>query len=97
MVFGLALVVGVATMALAAVSGDPLKLEQANYIDALTRLTGAINNPMLRIDNNSTNASATALELRVEPGKAPMEVDSGRRRPTSTPTRWTAKARTRSG
>jgi hypothetical protein len=52
---------------------------------------------MLRIDNNSTNASATALELRVEPGKAPMEVDSGRRQPTSTPTTWTAKARTRSG
>ena len=74
-----------------------MKLGQAHYIDALSMgLTGAIN-PMLRIDNNSTNASASALELRVEPGKAPMEVDSGRRRPTSTPTTWTAKARTRSG
>jgi hypothetical protein len=83
MLFGLALVlalvVGGATAALAAVPGDPLKLGQANTIDALTRLTGAVNNPMLRIDNNSTNASATALELRVEPGHAPMKVDSDAR------------------
>jgi hypothetical protein len=31
---------------------------------------------MLRIDNNNAGANATALDLRVEPGKAPMTVDS---------------------
>ena len=81
MVFGLALVlalvVGVATMALAAVPGDPSKLGQANNIDALPGLTGAINNPMLGIGNNSTSASAAAVELRVDPGKVAIGGDSG--------------------
>lgn len=30
----------------------------------------------MTIDNNSANASATALDLQVEPGKAPMKVNS---------------------
>jgi len=72
----LALVVGVATTALAADPGDSFRLGQANTVDAMTRLTSAINNPVLGLDNNSANAAATALELRVEPGKAPMEVNS---------------------
>jgi hypothetical protein len=72
----LALVVGGATMAFAADPGDPLELGQANNINALTRLTGTVNSTMLRITNNSTNDSATALDLQVEPGSAPMEVDS---------------------
>ena len=32
--------------------------------------------PGLQIDNNSTDAAATALELQVEAGKAPMKVNS---------------------
>src|SRR5215210_3213562 len=72
----LALVLGVATMALAAVPGDPFRLGQANTINALTRLTGNVNGAMLRIDNNSVGSSATALDLQVEPGKAPMMVNS---------------------
>jgi hypothetical protein len=53
-----------------------------NTVNAITTLvSGAAGvgpaGPMLRIDNNSTNAAATALELLVEPGKAPMKVNSG--------------------
>ncbi len=32
--------------------------------------------PSLQIDNNSTSAAATALDLQVEAGKAPMTVNS---------------------
>jgi hypothetical protein len=32
--------------------------------------------PSLQIDNSSTNANATALDLQVEAGKAPMKVNS---------------------
>ena len=35
--------------------------------------------PSLQIDNNSTNETATALDLQVEAGKAPMKVNSGTR------------------
>lgn len=53
-----------------------------NTVNAITTLvSGAAGvgpaGPMLRIDNNSTNAAATALELLVEPGKAPMKTNSG--------------------
>jgi hypothetical protein len=53
-----------------------------NTVNALTTLvSGAAGvgpaGPLLRIDNNSTNAAATALELLVEPGKAPMKTNSG--------------------
>jgi hypothetical protein len=72
----LALVLGAATTALAAVPGDPFKLGRQNTIDALSRMVGTVNDAMLRIDNDSAGASATALELRVEPGQPPMKVDS---------------------
>jgi hypothetical protein len=71
-----AVVLGVATTAMAALPGDPFRLGEPNAINALTRLAGNVNSAMLRIDNNSTGASATALDLQVEPGKAPMKVDS---------------------
>ena len=65
MVFGLALVValvlGIATMALAAVPGDPFKLGQVNRINnALTTLIGSRSGAMLAIDNDSTAANARA-------------------------------------
>jgi len=79
-VFGLALVLalvfGVATMALAAVPGDPFRLGQTNGIDAMSTLVGNVAGPMLMLDNNSTGAGATALDLRVEAGKPPMKVNS---------------------
>jgi hypothetical protein len=72
----LALMVGVATTALAAIPGDPFKLGRTNTINGLSTLAGAVNNAMLRIDNNSSGLSATALDLQVEPGRAPMKVNS---------------------
>jgi hypothetical protein len=72
----LALVLGVAAMALAAVPGDPFRLGQTNGIDAMSALVGNVAGPMLMADNNSTGAGATALDLRVEAGKPPMKVNS---------------------
>ena len=73
----LALTVGLATTALAAVPGDPFKLGKTNAVNAISRLAGSVAGPSLQINNGSENASATALDLRVEPGKAPMKVNSG--------------------
>lgn len=73
----LAVVLGVATSALAGTGvGATFNLGQTNTVDALSRLVGSTNNALLRIDNDDAGASATALELRVEPGQAPMKVDS---------------------
>ena len=73
----LALALGVATAALAAVPGDPFRLGQVNVIDALTQLVGEKTGPMLRIDNNGPGY---ALQLLVEPNRAPLTVnaDSGK-------------------
>lgn len=73
----LALALGVVSAALAAVPGDPLRLGQANVINALTRLVGEKTGPMLRIDNNGPGY---ALQLLVEPNRAPLVVnaDSGK-------------------
>jgi hypothetical protein len=81
MVFGLALVLalvlGIATMALAAVPGDPFKLGQVNRIDdALTTLVGSRNGAMLAVDNDSTATGARALDLRVDEGNTPMRVNA---------------------
>ncbi len=86
MVFGLALVLalilGVVTMAAAAVPGDPFKLGQYNRVDGLTVLASTLAGPVLRVDNDG---SGPALDLRVgdprttDPFKktvAPMKVDS---------------------
>ncbi len=72
----LALVLGLATVALAAVPGDPFRLGQVNAVNTLTRLTGSTNNAMLRINNGSAGPNATALDLQVAPGKPPMTVNS---------------------
>src|SRR5215203_1922294 len=72
----LALVIGVATMALAAVPGDPFKLGQINTINALTQLVGSRGGPMLTIDNNSTNDTAHALNLQVDGGNPPIRVNA---------------------
>lgn len=74
-----ALVLGVATTALAAVPGDPFKLGKINPIDRLTALVGSTNDPMLKVDNSSSGDDATALDLQVEPGKPPMKVNSATR------------------
>src|SRR4028119_455318 len=73
----LALVFGVATTALAGTGvGARFQLGQTNTVNAVTKLVGSVAGPSLQIDNNSTNANATALDLQVEAGKAPMKVNS---------------------
>jgi hypothetical protein len=72
----LAFTVGLASTALAAVPGDPFKLGRLNSIEQITRLVGSASDAMLRIDNEG---SGTALDLRVEPGEAPMTVDSDKK------------------
>ena len=58
-------------------STQHLGLGTVNTVSALSKLAGSVAGPSLQIiDNNSTNASATALELQVEADKAPMKVNS---------------------
>ena len=75
---GVALILGVATTALAAVPGDPLKLGETNTInDAFTKLVGSNDgDAMLKVDNNSTAGGSRALDLRVEAGKQPINVNA---------------------
>lgn len=70
----LAVVLGIATTALAAAPGDPFRLGKSNAINKLSTLVGSTASSMLLIDNNG---AGTALDLRVEPGNSPMTVDSG--------------------
>jgi hypothetical protein len=73
MVMMLALALGVASVALAAVPGDPFRLGQVNVIGALIQLVGEKTGPMLRIDNNGPGY---ALQLLVEPNRAPLTVNA---------------------
>ncbi len=54
----LALMLGVATAALAAVPGDPFKLGRSNAINRLTALVGGVDSALLRVDNNSAGQNA---------------------------------------
>jgi hypothetical protein len=78
----LALILGVGTTALASVPGDPFELGETNTIsDALTKLAGTRDGgSMLTVDNNSSASGSRALDLRVESGRAPLNVnaDAGR-------------------
>jgi hypothetical protein len=82
MVFGLALVMalvlGVATMAFAAVPGDPFRLGKLNAIDAMTRLVGTNPNVMLKVTNGGTGS---ALGLEVKQGVPPMRLNSSKKVP----------------
>lgn len=71
-----ALTVGVAGAAFGA-NGANFMLGKTNVANAITQLVGSVAGPSLLVDNNSTDAAATALELQVEAGKAPMKVNSG--------------------
>ena len=70
-----ALTVGVAGAAFGA-NGANFLLGKSNAANAITQLVGSVAGPGLQIDNNSTDAAATALDLQVEAGKAPMKVNS---------------------
>jgi hypothetical protein len=76
----LALVLGVATAALAGTGvGATFNLGRLNTVNQISRLVGSTDNPMLRVDNNSAGTNATALDLQVEAGHAPMSVNPARR------------------
>jgi hypothetical protein len=78
----LALTVGLASSALAGTGvGATFNLGKTNTVNAITKLAGSVVGPSLTIDNNSADPSATALDLQVEPGKAPMKVNSGTKVP----------------
>jgi len=73
----LALTVGVVSTALAGTgAGARFNLGTTNTVNAVSTLVGSVAGPSLLIDNNSTNAAATALDLQVEAGKTPMKVNS---------------------
>ena len=73
----LAVVLGVATAALAGTGiGATFNLGRLNTVNQISRLVGSTDNPMLRVDNNNAGTNATALDLQVEPGRAPMKVSS---------------------
>ena len=73
----LALTVGLASTALAGTGvGATFNLGKTNTVSAISKLVGSVAGPSLLLDNNSTGTGATALELQVEAGKAPMKVNS---------------------
>lgn len=73
----LALAVGMASTALAGTgAGSRFDLGKTNAVNTVTKLVGSVAGPSLQVDNNSGGSGATALDLRVEPGKAPLKVDS---------------------
>lgn len=77
----LALMVGIATTALAAAPGSPFRLGKTNKINRLSSLVGTTAGFMLKVDNNG---AGPALDLQVGPSTtppdaktvAPMKVDS---------------------
>ena len=73
----LAVVLGLASAALAGTEvGDAFNLGKTNTVNRISQLVGSTDNPMLRVDNNNVGTGATALTLQVEPGQAPMKVNS---------------------
>jgi hypothetical protein len=62
--------------------GATLNLGKINTVDAVSKLVGSVVGPSLRVDNNFAEAWATVVDLQVEPGKAPMKINSSARSPT---------------
>jgi hypothetical protein len=73
----LALVLGVATAAFGANSGNFI-LGQNNVATLITRLAGSegVNGAMFEVQNNNADANDTALSLKVQSGEPPMRVNS---------------------
>ena len=79
MVFGLALVmalvIGLASTAWSATGGN-FVLGKANVATTVSKLTASIAGPALTLVNRSTDAAATALNVSVAEGKAPIKVNA---------------------
>ena len=71
----LALILGVASVALSATGGNFI-LGKANEATTTSRLTATIAGPALTLVNQSTDAAATALNINVASGKAPLRVNA---------------------
>lgn len=69
----LAVVLGIASMALAAVPGDPFKLGKINSINRVSTLVGSVAGPLLKVDNNG---GGPALKLEANSGKPPLVVNA---------------------
>ena len=78
----LAVVFGVASAAFAG-NGDAWRLGRINVATNITKLGGeaGVNGPMLRLINNDSGTDDTALELQVQPGEAPLKINSTARVP----------------
>ncbi len=80
MVFGLALVMalvfGVASMALGANGQNFILGKLNNAATRVTGLVGNVNGAALRVTNPNAGTNDTALDLRVQAGEAPMRVNS---------------------
>lgn len=70
----MALVMGVASTAMSA-TGKPFILGKGNAASTASKLTANVAAPALTLVNNGTQAAATALNLTVAPGKAPLTVN----------------------
>src|ERR671921_1068653 len=79
MVFGLALVLalmfGLASAALSATGGNFI-LGKANEATTVSRLTASIAGPALTLVNQSADTAATALNINVASGNAPLRVNA---------------------
>ncbi len=71
----LALVFGVASTAMSATGGSFI-LGKANGADRVSKLTASIAGPALTLVNNSTEVAATALNISVDSGNAPLKVNA---------------------
>lgn len=74
----LALVLGVATVALGANGGNFI-LGKNNAATALTRLTGNVDGAAVQVINSNTGSDDTALNLQTQDGEEPMRVTSDTR------------------
>lgn len=73
----LAVLLGLASAALAGTGvGAAFNLGKTNTVNRLSQLVGSTDKPMLRVTNKSSGTDATALTLQVQPGHAPMRVNS---------------------
>jgi len=81
----LALLLGIATMALAAVPGDPFKLGKINKVNAMSTLIGNVDGPLLTLKNTNDPFIRTfrnvplSLETRPDAGgqrPPPLQIDS---------------------
>lgn len=69
----LALAMAITTGVAEAAKSSSLKSGVQNAVRATTSMVGAVAGPVLRLDNDGSGA---ALDLQVEPGNAPMSVNS---------------------